>query len=193
MAAHTIGFTPAPQRRRWPRRILGVLATLAFMGSGVAIGLMVYEQFEDEAPATVQAGGAAATGDEPAKTGLTAKEKAARRAAVTTLSEQGFEPVRLADWKAASVLRVLVGRDEAGEERAFFFVGRRFVGNDDVAASASVKVTATKERTVTLSYRLFADDDTDKPTGETVKVSFRWRDGTLAPAGELPAADERLR
>jgi hypothetical protein len=189
-----MGSTSAPRRRRWPRRILGVLATLAFLGSGVAIGMMVYEQFEDEAPATVASGGAAATGAEAAKPGMTPKEKAARRAAVTTLSEQGFEPVRLADWKAASVLRVLVGRDDAGEERAFFFVGRRFVGNDDVAASASVKVTAADERTVTLAYRLFAaEDEQCCPKGETVKVSFRWRDGSLAPAGELPAADERLR
>jgi len=190
-----MGFTPAPRRRRWPRRILGVLATLAFLGSGVVIGMMVYEQFEDEAPATVASNsGAAVKGAETPKPGMTAKEKAARRAAVTTLSEQGFEPVRLADWKAASVLRVLVGRDEAGEERAFFFVGRRFVGNDDVAASASIKVSAAKERTVTLSYRLFAAEDEECcPKGETVKVSFRWRDGSLAPAGELPAADERLR
>lgn len=189
-----MGFSPAPRRRRWPRRILGVFATLAFLGSGVAIGLMVYEQFiEDEVPATATANGAAAQSGSGPKAGMTAKERAARRAAVTTLTEQGFEPVRLADWKADNVLRVLVGRDDAGEQRAFFFVGRRFVGNDDAAASASIKVASSKERTVTLSYRLFADADEEKPTGETVKVDFRWRDGSLSPAGELPAADERLR
>ncbi len=190
-----MGFSPAPRRRRWPLRLLGLFATLAFLGSGALIASLVLEQLEDDAPAVVASdGGAAARGPDAAKAGMTAKEKAARRAAVSTLSEQGFEPVRLADWQAASVLRVLVGRDEAGEERAFFFVGRRFVGNDDVAASASVKVAAAKERTVTLSYRLFGVEDEECcPKGETVKVSFRWRDGTLAPADELPAAEARLR
>ena len=77
---------------------------------------------------------------------------------MTTLNEQGFKPVRIADWHPEHTLRVLIGRDDTGAERAFFFVKRRFVGNDDATASASVRVSAARENGVTLTYRLFGAD-----------------------------------
>ena len=40
---------PAPRRRRWPARIMGVLATAALLGTGVAIALMVIPKPEEEA------------------------------------------------------------------------------------------------------------------------------------------------
>ena len=81
-----------------------------------------------------------------------------------------------------------------GAERAFFFVKRRFVGNDDAAASASVRVTAARENGVTLAYRLYEPtDEACCPKGERVKVPFRWQDGTLAPVAAVPPAAERLR
>jgi hypothetical protein len=160
-------YPPAPRRRRWPARILGVLATAALLGTGVSAA---------------------------AKPGLTAAQRAARRAAVTTLNEQGFKPVRVADWHPEHTLRVLIGRDDAGVERAFFFVKRRFVGNDDAVASAFVRVSAARENGVTLTYRLFGPtDDACCPKGERVKVAFRWQDGTLAPAADVPPAFERSR
>lgn len=185
-------YPPAPRRRRWLSRILGVLATGALLGSGVAIGLMVMPEREQETPALGPA--PAEAGGSAAKAGLTPKQRAARRAAVQTLSEQGFEPVRLADWRPEHRLRVLVGRDEAGAERAFFFSGRRFVGNDDASASASVRVSAARSDRVTLTYRLYtADDEACCPKGERVKVAFRWKDGSLEPAGAVPPAAERVR
>jgi LppP/LprE lipoprotein len=185
-------YPPAPRRRRWPSRILGVLATAVLLGTGVAIALMVIPAPEEEAvaPATTPPPADAA----PAKPGLTEAQKAARRSAVTTLNEQGFKPVRIADWHAEDTLRVLIGRDDAGAERAFFFVRRRFVGNDDAAASASVRVASTRENGVTLTYRLFGPtDEACCPKGERVRVAFRWQDGTLVPAGEVPPALERVR
>jgi len=188
---------PPARRRRWPLRLLGLIATLALLGSGVAIAYMVgvipVPADEIETPAAATGGGAAVkTGT--SKPGLTAAQKVSRRRAVATLSEQGFEPVKLSDWRAENQLRVLIGRDEAGAERAFFFVGRRFVGNDDVAASAALKVTTARDKSVTLGYRLYEPTDQDCcPKGETVKVAFRWSDGKLVPAGELPPAAERVR
>jgi LppP/LprE lipoprotein len=193
MAAHVMRYPPAPRRRRWPSRILGVLATAALLGTGVAIALMVMPEPEEETAAPTPPS-AEAQGGTGAKTGLTEKQRAARRAAVNTLTEQGFEPVKLADWRPESRLRVFIGRDDAGAERAFFFAGRRFVGNDDATASASVRVAATREDAVTLSYRLFEPtDDACCPKGERVKVTFRWEDGTLVPAGTVPPAAERSR
>jgi LppP/LprE lipoprotein len=192
MAAHAMGYPPAPRRRRWPSRILGVLATAALLGTGVAIALMVIPRPDEEvaAPAATPA----PVDENAAKAGLTPAQKAARRSAVTTLDEQGFRPVRVADWHPEHTLRVLIGRDEAGAERAFFFVKRRFVGNDDAAASASVRVSAARENGVTLTYRLYGSTDQSCcPKGDRVKVTFRWKDGTLVPAGDVPAAFERLR
>jgi hypothetical protein len=191
MAAHAMRYPPAPRRRRWPSRILGVLATAALLGTGVAIAMMVIPEPDEEAaaPATTPA-----TTPAPAKTGLTPAQRAVRRSAVTTLKEQGFTPVRIADWHPEHTLRVLIGRDESGAERAFFFVKRRFVGNDDATASASVRVSAAKANGVTLSYRLFGESDQACcPKGERVKVTFRWKDGSLVPAGEIPPASERVR
>ena len=186
-------YPPAPRRRRWPSRILGVLATAVLLGTGVAIALMVIPQPEEQQAATPPAATPAADAS-AAKLGMTDAQKAARRAAVTTLDEQGFQPVKVADWHAEHTLRVLIGRDESGAERAFFFVKRRFVGNDDATASASVRVSAARENGVTLTYRLFgATDQACCPKGERVKVTFRWQDGTLAPAGEVPPAFERVR
>ena len=185
-------YPPARRRRRWPTRILGVLATAVLLGTGVAIAMMVVPAPEEEAPAPAVPPAAADAA--PAKAGLTEAQKAARRAAVTILGEQGFEPVRVADWHPEHTLRVLIGRDDSGAERAFFFVKRRFVGNDDAAASASVRVSAARESGVTLTYRLFGPADQPCcPKGERVKVRFRWRDGTLAPAGEVPPAVDRVR
>jgi hypothetical protein len=192
MAAHAMRYPPAPRRRRWPARILGVLATAALLGTGVAIALMVMPDPEEEAVVTTPEANTAKTA--PQKPGLTENQRAARRAAVATLSEQGFKTVRLADWRPEHRLRVLIGRDEAGAERAFFFAGRRFVGNDDAAASATVRVAAARENAVTLTYRLFGPtDDACCPKGERVKVTFRWNDGTLAPAATVPPAAERVR
>ncbi len=188
---------PPARRRRWPLRLLGLIATLALLGSGVAIAYMVgvipEPASEIETPAAATGGGAAVeTGT--TKAGLTPAQKVSRKRAVATLTDQGFEPVKLADWRAGDTLRVLIGRDEAGAERAFFFVGRRFVGNDDVAASAALKVTTARDKSVTLGYRLYQPADEDCcPKGETVKVAFRWSDGKLVPAGELPPAAERVR
>jgi LppP/LprE lipoprotein len=192
MAAHAMRYPPAPRRRRWPSRILGVLATAALLGTGVAIAMMVIPQPEEEAaPAATPP---AAADPAPAKAGMTPAQKAARRSAVTTLKEQGFTPVRVADWHPEHTLRVLIGRDESGAERAFFFVKRRFVGNDDATASAAVRVSAARENGVTLTYRLFgATDQACCPKGERVKVTFRWKDGTLVPGGEVPPAFERVR
>jgi len=170
-------------------RILGVLATAALLGTGVLIADMVIPKPEEAAaPAATPAA------DGQAKAGLTKAQRAARRSAVATLTEQGYEPVRVADWHPEDTLRVLIGLDDSGAERAFFFVKRKFVGNDDAAASASVRVASTSENGVTLTYRLYRpNDEPCCPKGERVRVDFRWQDGTLTPAAAVPPAAERSR
>jgi hypothetical protein len=176
MAAHAMRYPPAPRRRRrWPSRILGVLATAAFLGSGVAIALMVMPERKEREAAVRDSTSkpAPAATDKPA--GLTKSQKAARRAAARTLLEQGYEPVRLADWRPQHDLRVLVGRSDTGAMRAFFFVKREFVGNDDASSSTRLRVAKVGKEAITLSYGL--------TTGGSEKVKFEWVDGSLEPTG----------
>ena len=179
-----MGNPPAPRRRRWPARVLGVLATAAFLGIGVAIALMVIpEPAEEETPAR-NTPPSAAEQPEAEKRGLTASQRAARRAAVGTLTEQGFEPVRLKDWRPNNDLRVLIGETDTGAMRAFFFVKRDFVGNDDASTSSRLRVSTVGDEAITLAYGL--------STGETEKVRFEWVDGTLqATGGTVPPSTLR--
>ena len=174
MAAHAMRYPPAP-RRRWPARILGVLATAAFLGIGVQIALMVMPEPEQEAAVggTTPAPAPSTTVEKPA--GLTKAQKSARRAAVRTLTEQGYEPVRLGDWRPRNDLRVLVGRSDTGAMRAFFFVKREFVGNDDASSSTKLRVAKVGDESVTLAYGV--------STGGNEKVKFEWVDGSLKPTG----------
>jgi hypothetical protein len=177
-------YPPAPRRRRWPSRVLGVLATAALLGTGVAIALMVMPQPEEEATAQNPPAPAPAAKAKPAKKQLTDRQLAARRAAVRTLTEQGYDPVRLSDWRPANQLRVLVGESDTGAMRAFFFVGREFVGNDDASSSSNLRVSKVGDEAITLSYGV--------STGGTEKVRFEWIDGTLeATGGTVPASTLR--
>jgi hypothetical protein len=183
MAAHAMQYPPAPRRRRWPSRILGVLATAAFLGTGVAIAMMVMPEPEEQvvARSTPAPAPAPAKADKPA---LSKRQLAARRAAVRTLVEQGYEPVRLADWRPRNQLRVLVGESDTGAMRAFFFNGREFVGNDDASSSSRLRVGKVGDEAITLAYGL--------TTGGSEKVRFEWVDGTLqATGGTIPPSTLR--
>ena len=88
--------------------MLGILATLAFLGSGVAIAYMVMPQEDHPAPAPAQQG-AAVKGTTKSAPALTKAQKRARRDAVAKLSEAGYEPIRLADWRPKAPLKSIQG------------------------------------------------------------------------------------
>jgi hypothetical protein len=176
-------YPPAPHRRRWPSRVLGVLATAAFLGTGVAIALMVMPEPKEQ-PAVKSTPAPAPAPAKADKRALSKRQLAARRAAVRTLVEQGYEPVRLADWRPANELRVLVGESDTGAMRAFFFVNREFVGNDDASSSSRLRVTKVGDEAITLAYGL--------STGGNEKVRFEWVDGKLeATGGTIPPSTLR--
>ena len=176
-------YPPAPHRRRWPSRILGLLATAAFLGTGVAIALMVMPEPEEQV--VPQASPAPAPAPAKAhKPALSKRQLAARRAAVRTLVEQGYDPVRLADWRPRNQLRVLIGESDTGAMRAFFFNGREFVGNDDASSSSRLRVAKVGDEAITLAYGI--------TTGGSEKVRFEWLDGTLqATGGTIPPSTLR--
>jgi hypothetical protein len=171
-----------PRRRRWPKRLLGLIATAALLGSGVAIAYMVIPRDETAAPS--QTPGAAVKAPKKAAPGLTKAQKRARHEAVAKVQSEGYDVVRLADWRAGPKLKVLVGSTDAGAMRAFFFSGAKFVGHDDAATSSNVRVVKHGKDSVTLAYRV--------TTGGAEKVRFELQDGKVVPTGgTVPAASVR--
>jgi hypothetical protein len=99
------------------------------------------------------------------------------------LTEQGYEPVRLADWRPKAPLKVLVGRSDTDAMRAFFFAGGEFIGYDDKATSNHVRVVKAGGNAVTLAYKL--------GDGTTAKIRFEYADGTITPSEPVPARSLR--
>jgi hypothetical protein len=175
-------FPPARRRRRWPLRMLGFLATVALLGSGAAIAFMVMPERDDGAAAT-RPPAAAKTKPSHAAAGLTKAQKRARHKAVAVLAADGYEPARLADWRPKAALKVLVGRDDQGAMRAFFFSGGEFIGHDDAATSNDIRVAKAGKDSVTLSYRV--------STGGHEKVTFQLADGDVTAATPIPPSTVR--
>jgi hypothetical protein len=179
MAAHAVHF---PRRRRWPKRLLGLLATGALLGSGVAIAYMVIPRDETATPSP-QSGAAPAAPKKTAPT-LTKAQKKARHEAVAKVKSEGYDVVRLADWRAGPKLKVLIGTTDSGAMRAYFFSGATFIGHDDPATSSSVRVVKISKNSVTLAYKV--------TTGGAEKVRFELQDGKpVATGGTVPAASVR--
>ena len=178
-------------------RLLGVLATGALLALfATAVVTFMPERGEEtvvtSAPAATPQPAAAKKKKAAAKKPkLTRAQRRARAAAVSTLSELGYRPVTLKDYKADKTLRVLVGRGEGGQ-RAFFFAGTRYVGNDAADDSERVEVVRAGNRSVSLAYKIF--DEGDKPccpTGRKARVLFRWDGEALSPQTAIPPAAAR--
>jgi hypothetical protein len=182
---------------RWIARVLAILATGALLGVGIAITSMIRSEADSNAEDQALIAEPTPTPTpkpEPkqkTKRTLTKSQRAARNAAVAELRRQGYKPVRLADWHARQSLRALIGTQE-GQRRAFFFVGRRYIGNDTTTTSAKLRVGRQDKRSVTLVYSIWRQGDRACcPHGGTVRVRFRWQDGRLQPQSAIPEAAAR--
>jgi hypothetical protein len=191
-----------PRRTRWPRRIAGILATAGLLGVAVLMYTMVAPSHDDagqalvpdtSAPAPAKAKkhdkSGKAKARKKAKPGLTAKQLAARTQAVSVLRTQGYLPTRETDYNPRRVLRVLVGYrngDPLSPRRAFFFVGKRFIGHDAVGGSTQLRVVKSGKRWVTLSYAVYAPGAKVCCPASREKVRFNWTGSALTPAGAIP-------
>jgi hypothetical protein len=159
------------------------LATVAFLGSGVAIAMMVMPEKDQAAPAPEARGAAVKGASATKKPPLTKAQRRARSAAVAKLTEEGYDPVKLTDWKPRAPLKVLVGRSDTEAMRAYFFADGEFIGYDDPATSGHLRVVKSGGNAVTLAYKL-----TD---GTTEKVRFEYADGAVTPTGPVPYSSLR--
>ena len=177
-------------------RVLGLAATAALLSVFATAVLTFAPRGNDEtvvpAPAATPAPAKEkASKAEPRKPKFTAGQRRARRAAVTTLRDQGYRPVTLKDYEPDHVLRVLIGKGEGGQ-RAFFFVGGKYLGNDAADDSADLRVARAGNRSIALSYRIFEEGDKPCcPSGGKVRVLFRWDGEQLAPQTSIPPSASR--
>jgi hypothetical protein len=175
---------------RWTRRIAGLLATLAFLGVGVASYEMIAPRHKAAAnaalaPTPVPTPAAKHHKRHKAKHhGLTKAQKAARRSAVARVRQLGFTTVKSSDYDPRATLRVLVARpvgNASAGSYAFFFDRATYLGRDSLSPSASVKVAGQTEHSVILSYRTCCP-------AKRVPVRFKLVGGQLQPTKALPAS-----
>ena len=177
-------------------RILGVVATGALLAVGATAVVTIAPDGSDESSLTSDAPASTPTPaakkkkkkDKPSKPKLTAAQRRQRAAAVGTLREQGYRPVSLSDYEPKHTLRVLIGRGDAGQ-RAFFFNGAEYIGNDAADDSEQIRVARTGNRSVALRYKLY-EAGKKKSTG-TARVLFRWDGTTLEPQTTIPSSAAR--
>jgi hypothetical protein len=197
---------PKRSSYRWARRIAGLLATVALLGAGVAIALMILPDDGGEESA-VAAAPTATPVKEKAKKKKSAKKKsskpkgptkaqlAARTAAVAEVRRQGFTTLKLRDYDPKATLRVLIGRpvgDAAGGTRAFFFLKGRFLGNDALAPSSKLTVAKRGKVTVTLSYGVYKPGDTAGAPSARKRVRFRLEGERIHALDTIPLDSARF-
>jgi hypothetical protein len=195
---------PRRKAHRWARRILGLVATIAFIGVGVAIAQMVLPDKDDTEANAAVAPTATAT---PAKKHKTAKKKKAkpkgptkaqreaRAAAVTVVRQKGYTTIKQSDYDPKATFRVLIGRpvgDSAGGYRAFFFAKDTFLGNDAIGPSTKLSVAKTGKMTVTLAYGVYASGDPAGEPSERKKVRFRLEGTGIHALDTIPPDSARF-
>jgi hypothetical protein len=178
-------------------RLVGLVATAALLGVGAFAALTAIPDDSEEtalvqaAPASTQDSSKAAADSKPRKPKYTRAQRRARAAAVGVLRDQGYRPVTLTDYKPDKTLRVLIGRGDGGQ-RAFFFAGGSYIGNDALDDSHRIEVVRAGNRSVSLQYRLFRPDDRPCcPSAGKARVLFRWDGESLAAQTAIPPASDR--
>jgi hypothetical protein len=204
LRAHPRPRAPRGRTRTAIERTLGLLGTVALLGVGLAVGLLVNATRDDglgelgaTTAATPQPTATPAAAPKRTRPRLTPAQLASRKAAVRQLRRQGFVPVSVAVYRPRQVLRVLIGKPaRAGGvrgRRAFFFARGEYIGTDAATASARVRVASQSQAGITLAYSLFSRRDRRCcPTGGTAQVRFTWEDGRLQPEGVIPPGASRL-
>lgn len=193
-----------PGRGLTPERILAVVGTAALLAVLLAILLMLGVGGDDEQEADAPNAVATETPEpdatktpkpEPTVPPLTRAQRAERDAAAEEVRARGYEPQDLESYRGDHTLRVILGEPLDGPEgtlRAFFFVDGENVGTDAPDASGEVEIVKAAETQVQLSYRTYEPtDDADRPTGDEVRVRFRWDGTALQTLDPVPAPTER--
>jgi hypothetical protein len=188
---------------RWTRRIVGLLATAAFLGVGFVSAQMILPDNGDET--VIEAAPASTpepTPEPKAKKAkpkrpkpLTKAQKRARQNAVAEVRAQGFTTLKPTDYDPRATLRILIARpvgDAAGGYRAFFFVKDRYLGRDALGPSTILKISRKGKATVTLSYGVYRPGDRAGEPSERKRVRFKLVDERIQALDTVPPDSARF-
>jgi LppP/LprE lipoprotein len=135
-------------------------------------------------------GGAVApsgTGGSGSATGLSGAE--------AVVARNGYTVANPSDYRSNQTLRVLVGfrrgSADARVQRAFFFVGDRYLGTDTSDTSASIGVVSQDDTGVTLRYGIYTRGQPLCCPRSTANVRYVLDNGHLFPTGQIPPAAAR--
>ena len=170
-------------------RFFGLLATAALLAVGANAALTVLPDSKtppvalpEPVPAATPHPAKKSHKKQPAKPKLTAAQRAERTNAVAILRGQGYRPVALSVYAPSHLLRVLIGKGDGGQ-RAFFFAGPKFIGNDAADDSDALTVVRAGNSSIALSYKL--------ANGKSSRVLFRWDGRKLTPQTAIPPVAQR--
>jgi hypothetical protein len=113
-----------------------------------------------------------------------------RSAAAAIVRKKGYRP-DLRTWDSTFRLNVLIGTyatsADGYNKRAFFFVGRRYLGTDASLPSAQVQEVWRDDKTIALLYILYRNSDPlCCPTGGGAIVRFSWNGKRLRALDRIP-------
>jgi hypothetical protein len=114
-------------------------------------------------------------------------------AAVATVRRLGYVVSNTSTYGPNYTLHVLVGVRQGSADgymqRAFFFLGDRYLGTDARDPSAQISVVAQDDTAATIRYALYRPGDPNCcSTGGHRDVQFALDNGRLAALGEIPSA-----
>ena len=117
------------------------------------------------------------------------------RTAVSLVKKKGNRP-DTSTWDGSFRLNALIGtlaQSDGYNRRAFFFLGRRYLGTDASAPSAGVAQLWRDDRTIALLYVLYrANEPLCCPTGGGKIVRFRWTGTRIVALDRIPPTSGRL-
>jgi len=96
-------------------------------------------------------------------------------------------------YRPGQPFKVVVGiREMAADvpgQKAFFFVGDRFVGTDTPDVSGEVAIVRQRDDEITLRYVLYRPaDGMSLPLGGHAQVTYRWNGTRVVPEGRIPSS-----
>ncbi|HEY3829528.1 MAG TPA: LppP/LprE family lipoprotein [Solirubrobacteraceae bacterium] len=130
---------------------------------------------------------------QPSTTGAPEAAGAETAAAVAVVKTHGYTPSDTSEYHPNQTLRVLIGTRTGSadgyDQRAFFFLGGKYIGTDASQPSASVRVVSQGDTEVVLAYPLYRPHDPlCCPGGGRSTVHFQLNDGQLVPLQPIPSA-----
>jgi hypothetical protein len=112
--------------------------------------------------------------------------------AIATVEREGYDVTDTNTYDPSYTVRVLIGIRKgsatAYAQKAFFFLGSRYLGTDTKNESAGIDYAGQEDLTVSLTYALYRPEDPNCcPAGGEKTVRYHWNGARLIPLDGIPS------